>query len=39
MKRRATPNAQTIPVTPQLLFVSGWLLAAMLALSIAAQLG
>jgi hypothetical protein len=39
MNRRTRPNALAIPATERLLFVSGWLFAAMVALTLAAQLG
>ncbi len=37
MNRHARPGTAAIPATPQLLFVSGWLLAATIALIAAAQ--
>ncbi len=40
MNRHAKPNTVTaIPAAPYLFFVSGWLLAAMIALTIAAHAG
>lgn len=39
MNRRTRTTALAIPATPQIPFVTGWLVAAMVALILAAQLG